>query len=98
MNLFIKLDRYIDYNNNYSICKGLETLRQEFEKAKKYENIEYARDVVITAQRIYNKVITIKRSGFIVDNISSKTQGFIVNLTKRLKQEFGVEIANENPS
>lgn len=108
MNLFLKIDSYIDYNNHYSIKKGLETLRQEFEKAVKTKNPEYAREIVITLKKIYDKLYTIYRQSedygetmsFSQRMMSIKMQEFLHHLTKRLKKEFKIvaEVVNENPS
>ena|SRR3990167_3697697 len=108
MNLFTKIDRYIDYNNHYSIRKGLETMRQEFNKAVKYKNPEYAREVIHTLKKIYDKLTNSYRQSedygemsFSQRMMSNKMREFIIYLTKRLKKDFGVvesEVINENPS
>lgn len=56
MNLFTKIDRLIDYNNHYSLRKGLETLRQEFEMALKYNDPTYAKEVLGAVKRVYDKL------------------------------------------
>jgi iron-sulfur cluster repair protein YtfE (RIC family) len=105
MNLFTKIDRYIDYNNHYSIRKGLETMRQEFDKAVKYKKPEYAREVVKTLRMMYDKLSTHRQTedygelSFSQRMMSNKMQEFIIYLAKRLKEDFGVvEVINENPS
>lgn len=56
MNLFTKVDRLIDYNNHYSLRKGLETLRQEFEMALKYNDPIYASEALKAVEKVYDKL------------------------------------------
>lgn len=98
MNMFDKLDYYIDYNNLYSIRKALTTLGREFNLASNSKNIEHAKVTVHTVLQVYNKLSqTYNENEYPMDTTSyskkllaQKMRKFIDYLTKRLKTEFGV--------
>jgi len=97
MNLFTKIDSYIDYNNHYSIRKALETLRQEFEKASRFKNIGYASEVVYALKKVYDKLHKTYRQSedlgetmsYSQRRMSAMMQELISIFTGRLRKEFG---------
>lgn len=97
MNLFTKIDRLIDYNNHYSLRKGLETLRQEFEASVQHKDVAYAKEILDTVKRIYDKLHATYRQtegyeetmSFAQRIMSAKMQKFIEYLTQKIRKEFG---------
>jgi hypothetical protein len=97
MNLFTKIDSYIDYNNHYSIRKGLETMRQEFNKTVKYKKTDYAREVLFTIKLVYDKLNTMHGDNVNWALIIKRVSDFMSHVSMRLKNDFNVpEINVEN--
>jgi len=97
IDLFTKIDRYIDYGNHYTIRKALTTLNREFEIAMSRKNNEHARAVISTVRKIYDKLsLTYRESEGLGETMSysqklmaQQMRKFIGYLTKQLKANFG---------
>lgn len=100
MNLFTKLDSRVDYNNHYSMRKGLETLRQEFENAVKFKNVSYAKDVTHALKQFYDKLHASYRQSedlgetmsYSQRRISVMMQELFAQFSKRLRTDFLADI------
>jgi hypothetical protein len=98
IDLFTKIDKYIDYNNQYTIRKALTTLNREFEISMSRKNITHAQSVIDTIKKIYDKLsLTYRESEDLGETMSysqklmaQKIRRFIGYLIKRLKYDFGV--------
>lgn len=99
MKLFDKLDRNIDYNNSYSIRRQIAILDGEFKLAEKNNDALYAREILDTVKKIYNKLSeTYRESEDYGETMSymqklwaSRLRQFIGYITKRLKDNFGIQ-------
>jgi len=92
MNLFVKIDRLIDYNNHYSLKKAMETLRQEFVLAIKYNDETYAREIIKVTNMVYDKLNPMYKQtegyeetmSYSQKIVSNKIQQFIESMSKSL--------------
>jgi len=98
MDLFTKIDIYIDYRNHYSIKKALTTIGREFDLAVSRNNIEHARKTIDVVRKICDKLgLTYRESEDFGETMSysqklmaQQMRKFIGYLTHRMKSEFGV--------
>lgn len=98
MNLFKKIDYYIDYRNHYSIKRGLTTLGREFNLAVSRKNIGYAIEVINTVRKVHDKLGLMYRESedygetmsYSQKLMSQQMRKFVSYLIKRMKSEFGV--------
>lgn len=98
MNLFTKIDYYIDYGNHYSLKRALTTLGREFNLAVSKNNIEHAKVVIDAVRKIYDKLsLTYRESEDLGETMSysqklmaQQMRKFTAYLTQKLKTEFGV--------
>lgn len=98
MNLFTKIDLYIDYNNHYSLKKALTTLNREFSLAVSKNNIGHAKATIDTVRKVYDKLGLIYRESedlgetmsYSQKIMSQQMRKFIAYLIYRMKSEFGV--------
>jgi hypothetical protein len=99
MKLFDKLDRNIDYNNSYSIRRPIAILDGEFKLAEKNSDERYAREILDTAKKIYDKLSETYRESedygetmsYMQKTWASRLRQFIGYLAKRLKDNFGTQ-------
>jgi len=99
MKLFERLDRNIDYENSYSIRRPIAILENEFNLAVKKNDEHYARDVLDTAKKIYDKLSTAYRESedygetmsYMQKLWAKRLRQFIGHLIKRLKDDFGTK-------
>lgn len=98
IDLFTKIDNYIDYNNQYTLRKALTTLNREFEISMSRQNVSHAQSVIDAVKKIYNKLsLTYRESEDLGETMSysqkfmaQKIRRFIGYLIKRLKYDFGI--------
>lgn len=97
MDLFTKLDMYIDYNNSYSLNKALSTLQREFHLAVNSGNSTQAQVVIFATKKLYEKFTTmfseseeLKETMSYSQKTFAKTmRAFIAHLLKQVKSNFG---------
>jgi len=98
LDLFTKIDYYIDYGNHYSIRKALTTLNREFEIALSRKNQEHAKAAIDAVRKIYDKLSqTYRESEGLGETMSysqklmaQQMRKFMGYLTKKLKTDFNV--------
>lgn len=101
--LFSKLDRYIDYNNSYSINKALSTLHREFKLAISGKNVVYARVVLNATKMMHTKLHDTYRESedlgetmsYSQRMMSRKIKQFMAYLVSELKAHFGISNRSE---
>jgi len=99
MKLFDKLDRNIDYNNSYSIRRPIVILENEFKLAEKNNDEQYAREIIDTAKKIYEKLSETYRESedygetmsYMQKLWSKRLKEFIGYLSKKIKDNFGTQ-------
>jgi hypothetical protein len=99
MKLFDKLDRNIDYNNSYSIRRSMSILDDEFKLAEKNCDEKYAREILDTVKKIYEKLSGMYRESedygetmsYMQKLWSGRLREFIGYLSKKLKDNFGTK-------
>ena len=84
MKLFDKLNRNIDYNNFYTIKRAISILEDEFMLAEKNKNILLAREVLNTAEKIYQSYKDGKDYSYMQKLWSGRLRQFIDHLNKCL--------------
>lgn len=98
MDLFTKINCYIDYRNSYSIKRALTTLGREFNLAVSRNNIEHARATIYTVKQIQDRLSLMYRESEDLSETMSYSQKFmsqqmrkfVAYLIQRMKTEFGV--------
>ena len=61
MNLFTRVDRYLDYNSIYTMEKAIRTLLYEFNRAISRKDKPYTNEVINTLRQVYDKLSLIYR-------------------------------------
>lgn len=100
MDLFTKLNRYIDYNNHYSITKVVNTLGYEFNSAVSSKNYEYAKNIILTLRKIHDRLSQTYRESeglgetmsYSQKLMSQKIKKFISYLVYNIRSE--VQVSN----
>ena len=98
MDLFTRLDMRMDYNNHYSLRKGLNTLVKELDLAIKHKKPAYGQEVLRTLTRMYDKLHaeftqsegSKNTMGYSQQKLSRQMQVLIEQFTKRIRDEFGI--------
>jgi hypothetical protein len=88
MDLFNKLNMYIDYNNNYSIMKAFSTLEREYNLASKRKDNKYATNVINASRKLHDKLITLE---YLQPLLIQKSLALVLYMTKKMKSEFGIK-------
>ncbi len=98
MDLFTKLEQYIDYNNSYSLKKALTTLNREFDLAISRNDSMQAKTVIDATKKLYDKLSRTYRESedysetmsYYQKLIAKQMRNFIAYMLQKLKIEFGV--------
>ena len=93
MNLFDRAKIYIDYNNHYTITKGLRTLDIEFNKAIKTNNMPYAKVIIDVVQKLYEEFSSSYRESedygetmsYAQRTMADKMRKYILYLIRKIK-------------
>ena len=98
MNLFTRVDRYLDYNNIYTMEKAIRTLLYEFNRAISRKDKPYTNEVINTLRQVYDKLSLIYREsedyGETMSHnqrqLAKKMRQLIAHLHKKSKSTFSI--------
>ena len=97
MKLFDRIDSKIDYNNHFTIRKAVGIMEAEFNLAVRRKDVMYAREILDTVKKIYQKLSSTYRESsdygetmsYIQKVWAKRLRDFTAYLIKRLKNDFG---------
>jgi len=95
MNMFNKLDMYMDYNNHYSINKALNTLQREFNLAISKQNGAHAKETLYTLNRVYEKLSGAFKESEDLSETMSFSQKIMAKKMRGLQSIFITRMKNE---
>lgn len=79
----------LDYSNSYTIKGALRILEHELSLALKNQDERYAREVIHTAQQLYQDFVDMTAEpGFIEKVWIKRMKAFIAHITNKTKSEF----------
>jgi hypothetical protein len=98
MNLFLKLDSILDYNNTYTIKKVVSILNSSFDSAIESGNLQQVNDVVRYTRKIYDKLsLTYRESEDYGETMSysqkmwaNRLRNFLAHMIKTTRSNFGI--------